>query len=155
MGISQSVPNKQKHVMKQKQKQKQRRVHETVKKQKRTGTRKGEETFISYTDVLNQNAVDTQEHIPPQSQTTRDVSIISGMALPGGVYGVTDGTDPLSSYKTICDHCEDTIIHKNHNHPQFSPSSSGVYPHPETSMYYKPVCNTQSVSNTCKLTKNM
>jgi hypothetical protein len=123
---------------------------------KRKHGQKQRETFISYTDVLNRNAMDASESVSSleETQPSLHAPMVSGMALPGGVYGVTDGVDPLSSYRNICDHCEDTIIRTKHNRPQFTPSSPGVYPHPDTSLQHASICETQSVSNTCTLTNN-
>lgn len=114
------------------------------------------ETFLLYTDVLNKNAEEATEPIQHDSSITMTTTThgVSGMGLPGNVYGVTDGMDPLSSYSNICDHCVDTIVRKNHARSEFTPSTMGVYPHPDTSMAYGHVCNTQSVSKTCTLTKH-
>lgn len=114
------------------------------------------ETFLLYTDVLNKNAEEATEPIQPNSNSVVPTTTkgVSGMGLPGSVYGVTDGMDPLSSYMNICDRCLDTIVRKNHVRSEYTPSTMGVYPHPDTSMAYGHVCNTQSVSNTCTLTKH-
>jgi hypothetical protein len=106
-------------------------------------------TSDSYKDVLNRNASEIND------LSGIDESLgVSGAPLPGSVYAVTNDTDPLSSYRNVCEKCEDTIIRTNHNNPEFSSHTSpGLNPYSDNSLPFKHVCNTQSISNTCKVTK--